>query len=265
MDNEKGRARAEEVGYTVKQHDVRDGTPIDASWRGKAPRECGENVSDHKAAEEDARMLEAHRKIKAIMEEDGPPQPQQRQPFSEQSYQGLSMADLMDGLSQNDLASIADGMQDMAQHAAVNLVHQGYQGEPNEASLLSESMAGRPRPQDGTWKTEKAMARLKGSNKTVPVWQIVDESTGMKLPTPYRIQAPAERIATILNTNNGAVNDSRIRNINEAYKTHVNLMKNIRSYQKMLTEDPDVSESKVNAKIRQLRYDLEGVNAILGV
>lgn len=265
MEDNKGRSRADEVGYTVRQHEARDGTPLDETWRGKAPRDIGESISDRRAQEEDARLLEMHRKIKDIMAEDAPPPQQQKQNFGEQSYQGLSMNDLMEGLTQNDLAAIADGMQDMAHQAAVDLVHQGYRGESNEASQLSESMAGQPQAQDGTWKTEKAMARLKGSGKTVPVWQVVDESSGMKLPTPFRIQAPAERIATILNTNNGAVNDPRIRNINEAYNTHVNLMKNIRKYQKMLTEDPDAPESKVRAKIQELRYELEGVNVILGV
>jgi hypothetical protein len=218
-------------------------------------------ISDQKALEEDERLRENHRKIKAIMEEDAPQQPQQRIPFAQQAAGGISMADLMEGLGTSDLAAIAAGAEDMAQNVAVDVVQRGYRGDGDEASLLAESMGRQPAQSTGAWGLSKMGAKLKGTDKIVPVWKVVDEATKMELPTPYRIQAPAERIVTILNTNNGAVNDPRIARINEAYKTHVYLMKNIRNFQKQINE----GQVEYKDKVMELREELEAVNVILGI
>jgi len=255
---------ADEAGYAVQQPTQTTQGDMDASWRHKAPRGTMSNLtelSDQKAIEEDERLRENHRVIKAIMEEDAPKQPPQRTPFAEQASGGISMADLMEGLGTNDLAAIAAGAEDMAQNVAVDVVQRGYRGDGDEASLLAESMGRTPAPSTGAWGLSKMGAKLKGTDKVVPVWKVIDEATKMELPTPYRIQAPAERIVAILNTNNGAVNDPRIVRINEAYKTHLHLMKNIRNCQKLVNE----GQVEYKDKVMELREELEAVNVVLGI
>jgi len=122
-------------------------------------------------------------------------------------------------------------------------------------------MGRQPAQSTGTWGLSKMGAKLKGTEKVVPVWKVIDEETKMELPTPYRIQAPAERIVAILNTNNGAVKDPRIVRINEAYKTHLHLMKNIRSCQKLINE----GQVEYKGRVAELREELEAVNVILGI
>lgn len=254
---------ADEAGYAVKQT-VIDNSPMDSSWKHKTPRGVVSDLtelSDAKAIAEDERMRENHRKIKAIMEEGEPERPQQRMPFAQQAAGGISMGDLMEGLDTKDLAAIAAGAEDMAQGVAVDMVQRGYRGDGDEASLLAESMGRQPAQSAGTWGLSKMGAKLKGTDKVVPVWKVVDEETKMELPTPYRIQAPAERIVAILNTNNGAVKDPRIVRINEAYKTHLHLMKNIRSCQKLINE----GQVEYKGKVAELREELEAVNVILGI
>lgn len=257
------KRNANDAGYGVQQPVV-DKQDMDATWRHKTARGTVSDlteISDRKSIEEDERLRENHRKIKAIMEEDKPRHPLQQIPFSEQAAGGISMADLMEGLGTNDLAAIAAGAEDMAQNVAVDMVQRGYRGDGDEASLLAESMGRQPAQSTGAWGLNKMGAKLKGTDKVVPIWKVVDETTKMELPTPYRIQAPAERIVTILNTNNGAINDPRVARINEAYKTHLHLMKNIRSCQKRVNE----GQAEYKDKVMELREELEVVNVILGI
>jgi len=173
---------------------------------------------------------------------------------------GLSMADLMEGLSPNDfrdgeqpmsrqemarLARILDqGLNDGAQRVARNMVQDAFTEDfPDEASMMAESYSGHTQEGNGDWITEQRAAKLR-SGKVVPVWIVVNETTGMKIEKPFRVQAPAERIATVLNIT-GNVNDPRIRQIQEDYDEHVNLMKNI--------------------QLSTLQMKLEGVNAKLGI
>jgi hypothetical protein len=189
---------------------------------------------------------------------------------------GLSMADLMEGLSPNDfregeapmsrqemarLAKIMDqGLNDGTQRVARELIQDAHmQDFPDEASMMSESMSANSYKDDGDWITEQRAAKLR-SGKTVPVWFVVNESTGMKIEKPFRIQPPAERIATVLNIT-GNVNDPRIKQISEGYDEHVNLMKEIRKCRSYIVE----GQTEYKRRLTSLQMKLEGVNSRLGI
>lgn len=189
---------------------------------------------------------------------------------------GLSMADLMEGLTPNDfaqegqrpmsrqemarLARIMDqGLNDGTQRVARELVQDAYtQDFPDEAAMMAESYGGQPSG-DGDWVTEQRAAKLR-SGKVVPVWFVVNESTGMKIEKPFRVQAPAERIATVLNIT-GNVNDPRIGQIKEGYDEHVTLMKEIRKCRSYIAE----GQTEYKRRLTSLQMKLEGVNAKLGI
>ena len=262
----------QDAGYQVKQTDTTD---LDTSWRNKGISDTACDLDNSAEIHEDEAMREAHRKIKAIMEMDGgvdegdmggrPPNQGQLRRRSEMPQQqpsgpGLGMGDLMEGLSKKDLARALGGVTDAAGDVATDLIHDNYSQEnPNEASLMAESYGSKPRNTEGAWKVTKFGAKLK-SGKTVPVWKVMDESTGMEIPKPFRIQEPAHRIATIINQT-GNVNDQRIKGILEAYDQHVNLMKKSRILRKKIDE----GQQDLRPKLQQVRSLLEEVNYKLGI
>jgi paraquat-inducible protein B len=185
---------------------------------------------------------EARRKINQINESSG----------------GLSMRDLMDGMSADEIRRFSNGLEQFAQETGGQIYNQGYQ-EPNEASMLMDEFAAEPRPTTGSWKVMKESARLRNGN-TVPVWLVADEDSGMEIKRPYRIQEAAQRIAAILNQS-GNVNDQRIKRVNEAYEKHIELMKQIRVCKKAINEGQTDKKKRLSA----LRAKLEEVNYILGI
>ena len=261
----------DDVGYKAKQINEGD---LDQAWRlkhGRVQNAAGgaDGAADAQAREleEDAKIVDIQRKIKAIMEEDdGPRQGARpsntgtlrRGPPPNKPAPGLSMGDLMEGLSQEDMARV--GMDIATDNAARNLVQQSYTENPDEATMMAESYGRQPQPTNGSWKVQKLAARIKNTEKVVPVWKVLDESTQMSIPKMFRVQEPAQRIATILNQS-GNVNDPRINGILQAYDKHVTLMKEVRRTRKLIKE----GRNEFNDKLERLLVDLEQVNWKLGI
>ncbi len=262
----KGKS-TQDAGYQVKQIEEVD---MDSSWRhGENSRAI--DVDNSAELHEDQKLREAHQRIKEIMEMDdgaddmyGTVRPKRQ--VVEQRQQparrggGLSLDDLSDGISREDMARAMGGMADASGQVASDLVNNGMQQQvPNESTMMAESYGAEPRDAGGSWTVEKMRAKLK-SGKHVPVWKVVDESTGMEIPNAFRIQEPAQRIASIINKT-GNVNDARIKGIMEAYKSHVTLMKQARQLKAAINE----GRSELRPKLRQVHDALEEVNWKLGI
>lgn len=266
----RGRS-TEEAGYQAVNR-VAENTDFDASWRNKTinsghSETARDVVADVQAREmsENQRLRESYRKIKALMGEDGDqPAPRRqapqmpRQQAQPQRRGGLSMDDLMEGLTQEDLQAFGSGFEQFAGEVAGNMYTQGY-GEPDEATMMMEEMHSAPRSTGGSWTVEKASAKLK-SGAQIPVWLVSDSVTGMEIKKPFRIQEAAQRIASILNQS-GNVNDPRMRAVMEAYDKHIELMKQIRTVKKQIQE----GQTNKKGRLLALREQLEQVNYKLGI
>jgi hypothetical protein len=173
---------------------------------------------------------------------------------------GIGMAD--SGMTSDDLAAMGGGLNDIMNTTAVDLMHSGYNGDDNEAAQLAESMAGRPQqPADSSWDwvTVKGVATLASGNK-VTVWMVENTSNGMEMKKPFRVQAPAERIASLLNVA-GNVNDPRIKQIHEDYDRYVGLTKQFRNAKK-LYESGNRDAGKTGTRIAA---ELRGIKQRLGI
>lgn len=257
----KGKS-TQDAGYQVKQIGEAD---MDDSWRrGETSRAV--DLDNSAELHEDEKLREAHQKIKAIMEMDdggdmyGTVSPKQQQQPARRGGGGLSMNDLSDGISREDMARAMGGMEDAAGNVARDLVNDGMQqSTPNESAMMAESYGNEPRNTNGAWGVEKMRAKLK-NGKHVPVWKVIDESTGMEIPNAFRIQEPAQRIASIINKT-GNVNDPRIKGIMEAYKQHIQLMKQVRQLKHAITE----GRGDLKPKLREVYDALEETNFKLGI
>lgn len=246
----------EDVGLKARQHDAPEGHPLDSSWRARGPAMVESDLlatSQAREMQEDEATRSAYRKIRSILEED---ESASRQGGGSKTPKrpSLSMDDLMEGLSEDDVHK-ALGVDKVAR----DLVSDGYRGNNDEASMFAESYSTKPSKREGTWGVNKLSARLR-SGKTVPVWKVIDEDTKMEFPTPFRIQAPAHRISTILN-NTGNVNDNRIKRVVEAYNKHISLMKGIRQARQRVQE----GQQSYKKRLFRLQEELEEVNVILGI
>ena len=270
MSGSGGRKNASDEGYQVRQLSGTDqygDQELDSSWRAKMPGGGGGMAGDVQARElaENDVAREARRKIMEILEEDDPPAHAPQQPARgtvRRRNPGLSMEDLMEGLSPDDMATLGGGLNDAMNTTAVDLMQAGYLGEGDEASELAESMAGRPQaPAEPSWDwvAVKGEATL-GSGKKVPVWLVENTSNGMSMQKPFRVQAPAERIAALLNVS-GNVNDPRIRQIHEDYDLYVKLSRQLRKA-KQLFESGDQDAKKTGQRVAA---QLRGVKQRLGI
>lgn len=260
---ESGRL-AKDSGYQVRQLQGED-VPLDASWRrrGKAqPRteSAADVIGDIDAREyrEKERLLEARRKIAAILEEDEAPRAQRRpqQPqmvMRQKPSGGLSLDDLRDGLTKQDFEMAHADLSGLSQQERQALgMDSGFLRAP---VILEdeepEAMA--------SWTATKAMAKLT-SGQQIPVWMVADPGTGMELKKPFRVEAAAERACAILNQS-GNVNDPRLRRLIEAHDQHLQLMKTIRATRKQIQEGAGDKKQVLG----QLQASLEQVNLILGI
>lgn len=116
-----------------------------------------------------------------------------------------------------------------------------------------------PPKRPATWKAQKMNARLKSGN-VVPVWKVIDEKTGMEMPTPFRIEEVADRIVNILNES-GNVNDPRIVSVTSNYNKRVQIMKEMKQVKQMIAE----GQTSKKARFQQLQSDLASVDYRLGI
>lgn len=278
---------AEQAGLVAKRPDLNkpeDSELTGVDWGSVDPssiaRKGGSDVvTDVQARELEASRIavEARRKIDAILAEDNNPYNLQQQyemtgtisrpnhnttfdelaatvPWEDNPFQAYT------GDQRQD-ASFAGGMHETVREVATDLVHQGYRGDPNEASLYAESYSGTPRqPVGGSWRTDKKIAKLKSTGKTIPIWQVLDEKSGIEIPKKFRMQSPAERVATILNQS-GNVNDPRISRVIESHDRYVRILREMRQVRKLISE----GKTEYKDRLQDLQFEAEEVGMILGI
>lgn len=217
-----------------------EGTPLDNSATNKLANPRNVDLGDDDARHhEDEKMREAHRKIV----ESG----------------GLTLADL--GMVGPAARQMGSGLERTAEKVAQDLMHQGYNNAtPDEAALLAESYGRQPTPPTGSWGAQKFMARIKGIQNPVPVWKVIDEDTGIEVPTVFRIQEPADRAASILNES-GNLNDPRFKGLIKSYSEHVRLMRESRKLRRAIKE----GRQNLRPKLQEVLGELEVANYKLGI
>ena len=104
------------------------------------------------------------------------------------------------------------------------------------------------------------MARIKGVQNQVPVWKVIDEDSGMEVPTVFRVQEPADRAAAILNES-GNLNDPRFKGLIKAYSEHVRLMKESRKLRRAIKE----GRQNLRPRLQEVLGELESINYKLGI
>lgn len=116
-----------------------------------------------------------------------------------------------------------------------------------------------PAAKSNTWKTVQLNAKLK-SGDVVPVWKVQDGKTGMEMPTPFRIQEVADRIAAILNES-GNVNHPSIVSTVNAYNKRIAIVKEMRQVKEMIAE----GQTAKKGRLQQLQGELAAVDMKLGI
>ena len=229
-------------------------TPLDQAWRNNVPSMRGGDIAgDVQARElaENESAREARRKIIAILEEDDAPEiaPQQHQGRIRRKNPELTM---------EDLGGIAGGLNDTINSVGMDIFQEGMMGGDNEAAQMAESLGGRSQAEPSwDWKAVKSVATLRGGSK-VPVWMVENTSTGMQINKPFRIQAPAERIVSLLNVT-GNANDPRVKQIQEDYDQYVHLTKQYRECKKLYesgNKNAAQSGQQIAAKLRGVKQRL---------
>ncbi len=241
--------------YTAKTQ-AGDDTPLDQSWRNNVPSMRGGDIAgDVQARElaENESAREARRKIIAILEEDDAPE------ISPQQHQGRIRRKNPE-LTMEDLGGIAGGLNDTINSVGMDIFQEGMMGGDNEAAQMAESLGGRSQAEPSwDWQAIKSVATLRGGNQ-VPVWMVENTSTGMQINKPFRIQAPAERIVSLLNVT-GNANDPRVKQIQEDYDQYVHLTKQYRECKKLY----ESGNKNVANKGQQIAAKLRGVKQRLGI
>ncbi len=240
MPNKSDAKEASTLGFKAgggNRHDT--GADLDTTWRNKGAGLHGIDLDESGSLREDEKMREARTKIV----ETG----------------GLTLADLgMPGAVSQQMGS---GIERTATKVAQDLMHQSFNNQtPDEAAIMAESYGGTPTAMEGSWKAQKFSARIRGMSNPVPVWKVLDEDTGMEVPTVFRVQEPADRAAAILNES-GNLNDPRFKSLIQAYKQHVTLMKESRKLRRAIKE----GQQALRPRLQEVLGELEMVNYKLGI
>lgn len=241
MPNKKDAKDAAEFGLkgTGGERHV-EGSYLDNTFYNKLENPHNVDLgNDDAKLREDEKMREVHRKIV----ETG----------------GMTLAELdLEGKLPRHMRG---GMERTANHVAQDLMHQGFNNAtPDEAALLAESYGRAPTTTPGTWEAQKFSARIKGMTNPVPVWKVMDEETGMEVPTIFRVQEPADRAAAILNES-GNMNDPRFKSLIKAYSQHVALMKEARKMRRAIKE----GKRSLKPRLQEVLGELESINYKLGI
>jgi hypothetical protein len=242
--------------YTLTEQAGGD-TPLDQSWRNHAPSSGGGDIAGDVQARELAEndvVRTARQKIIDILEEDEPPR------HAPKGQQTGRVRRKNPELTIEDLGGIAGGLNDAVNSVGMELFQDGMMGTDNEAALMAESMGGQSMAEPNwDWKAVKSMATLRGGKK-VPVWMVENSASGMQINKPFRIQAPAERIVSLLNVT-GNANDPRVKQIHEDYDKYVVLTKKYREC-KRLYESGNKNAVQSGQRIAA---ELRGVKQRLGI
>ncbi len=239
MPNQNDAKDAAQFGLAPNPNANVEGTSLDQTWRAKGSGTHGVDLDETSKIREDEKMKDNYRKIV----ESG----------------GLSLADL--GMPGPMARQMGSGIERSAEKVAQDLMHQGYNNPtPDEAALMAESYGRQPSMPTGSWAAQKFMARIKGVQNQVPVWKVIDEDSGMEVPTVFRVQEPADRAAAILNES-GNLNDPRFKGLIKAYSEHVRLMKESRKLRRAIKE----GRQNLRPRLQEVLGELESINYKLGI
>ena len=202
---------------------------------------------------------------------------------------GLTLADLMGGdtktsskvaLTENDIfaglspeekaelrASLGMGNDPFAAQPPLTEsytapVQQGKQAMNERRALPGQPLneaAPAPAKKATTWNSVQMNAKLK-SGAVVPVWKVTDSKTGMEMPTPFRIQEVADRIAAILNES-GNVNHPSIVSTVNAYNKRIAIVKEMKQVKDMIAE----GQVAKKGRLQQLQGELAAIDMKLGI
>jgi len=126
-----------------------------------------------------------------------------------------------------------------------------YQEQVRQQSQVQTS-----KPIQRYWASQELKAKLT-SGSTVPVWKVVNEKTGMELPTPFRLKEVADKITMVLNET-GNMNDNRVVKTIDMYNRRIKIVKEVNT----LKENTDASSKN---KVKILKEELTAIDFKLGV
>jgi len=173
--------------------------------------------------------------------------------FDENDF--LALSESKGELTRNE-ANISRQMHGIAHHTvntgARQMVNDAYMN-PNEASMMMEQEAYQPPQQMDGWSVVKQSAQLQ-SGKRIAVFVVEDSLTGMTTGKKYRLAEVAEKVARVVNATNNP-SDSRIGMIDQAYDTHVKLMR----------EKAAARKDGNGKRVAMIESKLQEVNTRLGI
>lgn len=162
----------------------------------------------------------------------------------------------LDYLSPEEQADIR-----LAQRAAQ---HRQAGTAPRQRQVLTETMPAADddmlmedtAPVNNGWKIKRFIGETK-SGRTVPVWKVVNETTGMSMDKLFKVEEVAIKLVTILN-HTGNVNDPRVLGVLHLYEKRNGLLKEIRSLQ---GSTGDIKKGR----LQDLRSQLATIDYKLGI
>lgn len=178
----------------------------------------------------------------------------------------LTEGDIYAGLTPEERAELRASMlveQDVYTHQpgsqALNEANPAPKQRRQAPQALTETAPAPKAAGGGSWSTTQLNAKLK-SGAVVPVWKVTDAKTGMEMPTPFRIQEVADRIAAILNES-GNVNHPSIVSTVNAYNKRIAIVKEMKQVKDMIAEGQVAKKSR----LQQLQGELAALDMKLGI
>lgn len=192
--------------YGVKQLDDKNDIPIDTSWKYKNPVRVNSpslGICEEMERRKNQDMISVRRRIAEITED----------------------------FSALDIPTHQPTKQEILQEVDVSsLTYNPYEDDEDDFY------------QENTWVVEEFTAELR-NGKEVPVWKVLDESTGMQFPKVFRLKEPAHRIKNIMNES-GNLNDPKLKSIVQLHDKFLECRKQVSRSKKMLSEGK-ISKKKV--------------------
>lgn len=225
-------ALAEEHGYQNAAYNP-EGGMMNQSWRKNQHRALtGDRIGEVQARElaENEKFKEINRKIREIVGDSDP-------------FTGAVVSKPVQQRSPLGLEDLDFG--DTGGHAD---------------EFLSEDMTpARPEKPKGRWMIEHMVVTTK-QGKRIPVWKLVESNLKMQIPHPFRLEAAAQRVLSVLNRT-GNPSDPRVNALIEAELKHINLLKQIRMTRESIKE----GNTRMKPKLQQLLVEFDQINSKLGI
>lgn len=150
---------------------------------------------------------------------------------------------------------LSDLMDNPFEMGAIRAAQQGHRQPINE----DEFEAPEPAAPTGAWTVDAMTARTK-AGATIPVWQVRDGRSGVKLPHPFRLMETASRVVAVLNRS-GNINDPRIAQWVNIDKTRQSLIAKSRQ----LKEAIQAGNTSVKGQLIEIRNQLTELDLKIGI